>query len=77
MNRQNHVAMTDSISIFLSTEEVGRASDEVILSRFLYGFFGGWTFVPERLLLGALGVCGIRFAETRFAGKVESSLAWK
>jgi hypothetical protein len=66
------VVGTDSVSIRLSTAETRGLGDEEILARFLKGFFGGWSFAPEDLVLsvvgsGAIGVGGTRFEGTLIA----------
>lgn len=45
---------------------MGDLTDEEILARFLKGFFGGWSFLPERTLFGALKLVGKSFIPVGF-----------
>ncbi|KUJ18913.1 uncharacterized protein LY89DRAFT_507637 [Mollisia scopiformis] len=75
VNPRNHIQLTDSRSINLLRSEISRShlrdgdamvSDEEILARFLVGFFGGWSFTPERGLLAALRRMGKKFIEAKY-----------
>jgi len=68
VNPHNHITDPDSISINLLRSEIGELSDEEILARFLKGFFSGWSFLPERTYLGALGLMGRCLIPVRFTG---------
>lgn len=74
VNPHNHIADPDSISINLLRSEIGELSDEEILARFLKGFFGGWSFVPERIFLGALGLMGRSLNRVGFSGEHSSTI---
>ncbi|PVH77616.1 hypothetical protein DL98DRAFT_463419 [Cadophora sp. DSE1049] len=66
VNPCNHIAVPDSISINLLKSEIGELTDEEVLARFLKGFFGGWSFLPERTLFGALRLVGRSFIPVGF-----------
>ena len=72
VNPHNHVSDLDSISINLLKSESGQLSDEEVLARFLKGFFGGWSFLPERTYLSALGLMGRSFIRVGFSGECSS-----
>ncbi|KAH9219104.1 hypothetical protein DL95DRAFT_331287 [Leptodontidium sp. 2 PMI_412] len=75
VNPNNHISDPDSISIELLRSEIGELNDEEILARFLKGFFGGWSFLPERTYLGALGLMGRSLIPVRFTG-VQTGGPW-
>jgi hypothetical protein len=72
VNPRNHIAVGDSRSIRLSTQGIGKISDEEILARFLKGFFGGWVFTPERYLILLLQSVGRQFIPVGFSGQYQS-----
>jgi len=49
VNPDNHVHLDDSREVRLFLDRA--LSDEQILARFVKGFFGGWVFAPERVIL--------------------------
>ncbi|KAF2465867.1 uncharacterized protein BDR25DRAFT_204293, partial [Lindgomyces ingoldianus] len=66
-NPNSCVALTDTRSITLTVPS--RLSDEVILARFMKGYFGGWVFTPERSVLRVWRPDIVRFSsmlESRF-----------
>lgn len=69
VNPRNHVSVTDSHTICLSSQELRDMSDEEILARFVKGFFGGWVFAPEKVLLGFLQVFALRLVPVGFSSK--------
>ncbi|KAL2061302.1 hypothetical protein VTL71DRAFT_7575 [Oculimacula yallundae] len=72
VNPYDHVSDPDSISINLSGSEIRELTDEEILARILKGFFGGWSFLPERTYLSALGLMGRSFIPVGFSGVPDS-----
>ncbi|KAG4439023.1 hypothetical protein IFR05_005487 [Cadophora sp. M221] len=66
VNPNSHISDPDSISIKLLKSEIGGLKDEEILAKFLKGFFSGWSFLPERTYLGALGLMGRTFIPVGF-----------
>lgn len=74
VNPRNHTLLIDSRSITFSKSDIvlsrkdAKIGDEEILARFVKGFFGGWSFVPERTLLEGLRRCGRKFIEVKFRG---------
>jgi len=60
--------MTDSRSIFISRKEIWGLRDEEILARFVKGFFGGWVFTPENVLIGGLRMVGRKLVSVGFEG---------
>ncbi|KAG0645644.1 hypothetical protein D0Z07_8610 [Hyphodiscus hymeniophilus] len=63
----NHLGIVDSRSIRLLKSQVGSYPVEEILARFLKGFFGGWVFTPERLLIASLNGIGMKFIPVQFS----------
>lgn len=54
VNPRRHKALSDTRSILLRLPLSKREnSDEQILATFVKGFFGGWVFAPEGILLSA------------------------
>lgn len=53
VNPHRHVTIDDTRSVVVSVPN--GLSQEQILARFLSGFFGGYTFAPERTALRLLG----------------------
>jgi len=75
VNPRNHQARFDTRSITLLKSEFARKesdkskyiSDEEILASFVKGFFGGWSFTPERGMLAMLRNMGRKFIEAKFS----------
>jgi hypothetical protein len=67
VNPRHHQAWTDNYSIKLSRREIGNASDEELLSRFMKGFFGGWTFAAENNILMFLHTFGRQLVPVGFS----------
>jgi hypothetical protein len=76
VNPKNHAIFCDSRSITLSRKEVGSLTDEEILARFVKGFFGGWAFMPERYLIGGLGMLGRKLVFMSFEGESDGGI-WR
>jgi len=47
----------DTRTVTISDPAITRLRDEQILSRYVRGYFGGWAFFPERILLTSLRFC--------------------
>lgn len=56
VNPNNYPLALDSRSVTIRGSELSQLSDEVLLARFVKGFFGGWVFAPERYALKALNI---------------------
>lgn len=56
VNPNSHPLALDSRSITIRGSKLSQLSDEVLLARFVKGFFGGWVFTPERHALKALNI---------------------
>lgn len=76
VNPRSHRWITDSCSITLLKSDITKCGDEKkevgdeeIMARFVRGFFGGWSFTPERGLIAALKSMGRKFIEAKFSGK--------
>lgn len=77
VNPRNHHANFDtrSVNLFKSdiirkeTDKGTNMSDEEMISRFVKGFFGGWSFTPERGMLAVLRSMGSKFIEAKFFGE--------
>jgi hypothetical protein len=67
VNPKNHQAWTDSYSIKVSRWEIGNASDEELLARFTKGFFGGWIFAAENIILMTLHAFGRKLMPVGFS----------
>ncbi|OJK00081.1 hypothetical protein ASPACDRAFT_42661 [Aspergillus aculeatus ATCC 16872] len=55
VNPRQHVIGTDCITQVIPASAVAGVSDERVLALFTSGFFGGFVFAPEWLLLTAVG----------------------
>lgn len=55
--------------ITLGQNEVNKLSDEQVLAAFTKGFFGGWMFVPERVVFAAVKVAGVKALPAGFGGQ--------
>ena len=59
---------SDSYSLSLSKDMVRGRNDEELLLAFTRGFFGGWVFFPERVLLKTLNLFGGYLVRVGFSG---------
>lgn len=69
VNPSHHQAWTDCFSIRLSKREIGNTSDGELLSRFVKGFFGGWTFAAENNILMFLHAFGRQLVPVGFLSR--------
>lgn len=58
MNPNHRQTLSDTRTIVLSEEQVRGMKDEEILSSMVRGFYGGWSFFPERCLVRTLWEVG-------------------
>ncbi|KFZ11504.1 hypothetical protein V501_04734 [Pseudogymnoascus sp. VKM F-4519 (FW-2642)] len=70
INPQNHVIVTDQVSVCLPASSISGLSDEAVLALFTRGFFGGKVFAIERLYM-KLG--GWKTIPTGYSGKLLAS----
>lgn len=78
MNPLSHVITSDSRSITLLKSDIEKSrkengkkvelGDEELLARFVEGFFGGWSFTPERSLLSLISKLGRKFIPVGYTG---------
>ena len=55
VNPRGYAGSNDTRSVVIELpQSKASESDEQILANFVEGFFGGWVFAPERLMLQAL-----------------------
>ncbi|PMD24636.1 hypothetical protein NA56DRAFT_677644 [Hyaloscypha hepaticicola] len=68
INPHSHIAATDSRLITFSKRELGEMTDEEVLARCLRGFYAGWVFWPEKLLIFGLRSLGRKLVAVGFEG---------
>ncbi len=67
INPRHHRIATDQVSLRLSASSITGLDDEAVLTLFTKGFFGGWVFSIERLIMQ---VGGSKLLPARYSGMV-------